>query len=243
MLKFIRPLIAIVFSFAVIIAAIFLVRFEPAPLLAVPPFKQTVTLQLLKREQLAFLVTERIVTQVIVEEDRSSVLLGKNEGYLVATARLYYGIDLSDLTANDIIPPTQPTSPSSIYNNRPADNNFPAGTTIITLPRPRFLDAAIDPDDRYVSKRSGLMWLHDNWTGEDNQRRLRMRVQQAAYDFAADHHLIPDDQLLLDRLSPIADMLTLNTGSPVRFAYRATTTPATPSAPSTTSTPTSTSTP
>lgn len=202
---------AITIGIAVICLALFLaLRFinDPAALLAlfnpasqIPP-RQRITLQTLRTEALAFLVTERIVTQVVVEEDRSSFWLGTDQGVLVATARLYYGIDLAQLNEDDLIDnPDQPD-------------------ITITLPRPAFLDAAIDPDYHVVTKRSGLMHLRDFWTGQEPESRLRSKIERAAYTFAKEKSLIPPDTDILTRVNGIAATLSAKAGKPVIFKYR-----------------------
>ena len=56
------------------------------------------TLTVLKSEPLLFLVTDRLVTQIVVSSREYNLLLGQREGYLIATVRLYYGVDLAGLT-------------------------------------------------------------------------------------------------------------------------------------------------
>ncbi|MBP1738410.1 MAG: hypothetical protein H6Q48_703, partial [Deltaproteobacteria bacterium] len=62
--------------------------------------KQTLTI--LKSEAMAFLVTDRIATQLVVSVSENNVLLGQREGYLIGTTRLYYGIDMKELTKDSI---------------------------------------------------------------------------------------------------------------------------------------------
>jgi len=166
------------------------------------PERQKSVLQVIRSEDLSFLVSEKIVTQVVVEQEQSSLLWGRRDGYLIATATLYYGIDLSQLDERSV-------------------EQTPQGV-VVRLPRPSLLDVAVDPDYEFFSKKSGLVALRDWMAGADLERTLRMRVQDEAEAFAAGHDLLPDDRRMLERLNRFADSLAVKLGRPLRFAYRKT---------------------
>ncbi|MDX1683119.1 MAG: DUF4230 domain-containing protein [Phycisphaeraceae bacterium] len=159
---------------------------------------QRLTAQGLKRESLLFMVTERVITQVMVESSEQNSWLGDREGILVATARLYHGIDLKHVTDEDI-------------EHGPDE-------TVVTVPRPQLLEFAVDPDMHVLTKRSGLQAVKDWVQGRDFEQELRKQVKEQALVFVNEHGLLPDDETALSRLNSLTDMLS-GQGPPVRFVY------------------------
>ena len=157
------------------------------------------TLQVLDREQLMFLVTDRVVTQVIVEQDDHHLLLGERRGYLVATVHLLYGIDLAKLTNKAV---TQ-------------DN----GTVSITVHRPQILEFSVDPEIKILSKRTGLVVIADWITGKDLEDELRSRIKKEAILFVDEQNLAPDADTVLARLNRFAPALGDHVGWNIQFHY------------------------
>lgn len=160
------------------------------------------SLQMLDREQLLFLVTDRVVTQVVVEHDEHSLLLGGRQGHLITTVSLLYGIDLQELTDGDV---------------------GQVGDVVwITVPKPQLLEFAVDPQMHFLSKRSGLVAIADYLAGRDLEDELRHRIKQQAVQFVEQHQLAPDPAVVLSRLNQFAPKLS-GLGSPgdvqVQFRY------------------------
>ena len=156
------------------------------------------TLSILRSESLAFLVTDRITTQIAIEIDDGSRLLGKREGILVCTVTLYYGMDLKKLDKACI-----------------ARTN---GTIVVTLPAPEELDFSVDPSSfKYLTKRSGFNVIADGLFGKDLEAELRRSVRQNALKFMADKKLIPARETMLRQISSLAAPFSAEIGVPLEF--------------------------
>lgn len=156
------------------------------------------TLEVLKQEQLAFLVTDRITSQIVVEVRESNVLLGKKEGYLIAKAKLYYGIDLNKLQKENLV--------------------WEEETLVVRLPEPEELDFAVDLESmRYISKRSALMVLADLVKNEDHKEQLRKQFKETALEYMRQEQLIPDKQDIIRRLSSLEVLFSRYPGMRVEF--------------------------
>ncbi|MFO8056963.1 MAG: DUF4230 domain-containing protein, partial [bacterium] len=134
---------------------------------------QEQTLEVLHREQLNFLVTDRIVTQTIVESEENNLFLGKRHGYMIAKVSLYYGVDLGKVSREDI--------------SREGTQIF------ISIPDPEELTFSVDLESmRYLTKRSGLQVLTD-WAMDRNQKaELRSQFKGATYHFLRQEDLLPE---------------------------------------------------
>jgi hypothetical protein len=158
--------------------------------------KQTLTL--LQSEAMAFLVTDRIASQIVVSVSESNILLGQREGYLIGTARLYYGIDIKELTGHSI----------SLRENQ----------IVVTLPPAKELDFAVDLESlQFISKMSGTVALVDWLQGKDMYAELRAQFKPKAIAFMKQSSMIPDRQRLLARLNSMSSVLTENLGLKVNF--------------------------
>ena len=164
-----------------------------------PDKEQKITVETLRNEKLMFLVTDRVVTKVVVEQRQHSMLFGERAGYLIATARIYYGIDLERIEENDIVR---------------------SGTGVeIRVPRPSVLDFVIAPDAEFVSKRTGLQALRDWLNGRDLEQELRESVRAEAMAFVRSHDLLPDPESILGRVNDFAPALAPASDKRVRFVY------------------------
>lgn len=159
---------------------------------------ETRALTILRSENLAFLATDRLVTQIVVSSREYNLILGQREGYLVATVRLYYGIDLATVT--------------------PANLRREAGRLTVMVPEPRELDFAVDVGSlRFISKRNVTVAIRDWLQGQDLEDDLRKRLKAEALTFMATQQLIPARSMIVARLNGWAPVLSDNLGVEVRF--------------------------
>jgi hypothetical protein len=159
---------------------------------------QARALTVLRSDALAFLVTDRLVTQVVTSSDENSALLGRREGYLVATVRLYYGVDLEHLS--------------------PANLRREVEGIVVTVPEPRELDFAVDmPSLRFMSKRNVTMAIADWLRGRDLENELRSKLRADALAFMKSQDLIPARGSIVTRLNAWAPVLSEAVGVNVRF--------------------------
>lgn len=156
------------------------------------------TLTVLKSENLAFLVTDRIVSQIAVEITDSSPLLGKREGILIGTVTLYYGVDLQKLDKSCL---------SRVGN-----------ALVVTLPEPRELDFSVDPASfRYITKRSGLNVIVDFLWNKDMEAELRQGMHGHAVSFMTDNKLLPTRGKIVKQLRELAVPFSQEIGVPIEF--------------------------
>lgn len=140
------------------------------------------TLTLLRSEELSFLVTDRLVSQIAVQITDNSPLLGQREGVLIATVRMYYGLDLRKLSAADI--------------TRAGHNKL-----VVRLPDPEMLDFSVDPASfQYITKRSGLNVIGDYVMDRNIEAELRVKLQPHAARFFADQRMLPARTKIVQRL-------------------------------------------
>jgi len=166
--------------------------------IAKPRISRRAALEVLRSEHLAFLVTHRVTTNVLVEKRVNHPLLGKREGVLIATVRILYGVGLTSLP------------PDAVQRH--------ADALVVTLPKPRELDFGVDMSSiRFISKRSGLMVLRDLLTGADPQEHLRAEFHRAARRFMRREGLLPARRQLVRRLNGFAPALSRSLGARVVF--------------------------
>ena len=156
------------------------------------------TLAILKGENLAFLVTDRLTSQIMVEVSDSSPLLGRREGILIGTVTLYYGINVQALDS------------SCLSRVR--------GRMIVRLPEPRELDFAVDPGSfRYITKRSGWNVVVDFVQNRDIEAELRQDIHRHALTFFAEKKLIPTRAKIVAQLNDLAAPFSKELGVPLEF--------------------------
>lgn len=155
--------------------------------------------EIIRSEELLFLVTDRIVTRVDVEISEQSLWAGGREGLLVATARLYAGIDLSKVNEKSV--------------------REEKDVVIVEVPRPGILDFAIDTDWKFFDKRTSTWRLADWAAGRDMEAELRTQLRYRTLEFVKKNQMLPDPQRTLDRLNRYAGGLTPRVGKRVEFRY------------------------
>ena len=149
----------------------------------VPPraVSEKVTLSVLKSEAMAFLVTRRTVTQIVVEHEESD-WLGQWRGVLWATVNWRWGVDLGKLQDKDL--------------RREGD------VTYVRLPRPEMLDFAVEPGSiGWMTRATAVPKVMDFARGGEHQRKLQQRLAEQARKFAADQELCPTRQDMVRQLN------------------------------------------
>ena len=153
---------------------------------------------LLRSESLSFLVTERLTSQITVDVDESSLWLGCSSGSLTGVVRMYYGVDLSRLTQGDV--------------------RQEGEACVVFLPEPEVLDFAVDVASlRFLTKRSILQVLGDNFTDHDLRTDLQSRFKAASQSFFREQSLLPDRAALCARLNQHTQSWADRVGVPVSF--------------------------
>ena len=157
------------------------------------------TLSLLRSEELSFLVTDRLVSQIAVQMTDSSPLLGQREGLLIATVRMYYGLDLRKLDAASIV-------------------SAGKDKLVVRLPDPEMLDFSVDPASfQYITKRSGLNVIRDYVMDKDIEAELRVKLQPHAARFFADQRMLPARAKIVQRLQNYLAPLERELGVQIEF--------------------------
>lgn len=151
-----------------------------------------------RREPLSFLVTERIVTQVVVEKHAGNLVLGHKDGFLFGTVELLYGVDLTALESDAV--------------------RRDSGGIRVKVPAPRLLRAVPDLDSvRFVQKRSPLMAFSDKMSGTNFYAECVQELDDAAVRFVDERRLAPTRDELVGRLNEYAPVIASKIGAPVVF--------------------------
>jgi len=156
------------------------------------------TLTLLKSEELLFLVTDKLITQIMVEATDNNPILGKREGVLVGTVTLYYGVDLRKLNTNSVMK---------------------EGTSmLVAIPDPQELDFSVDLSSlKFITKKSGLNVIVDFVLNKDMESELRAQLKSNAIQFFMSHDLVPTRQKIVSKLNGFAPVFSEKTGMRVEF--------------------------
>ena len=154
--------------------------------------------RLLQRESLGFLVTERVVTQVVTDAHNGNLFLGYGDGWLVGKVELLYGVDMETLT------------PDAVSTRD--------GAVVVRVPTPRLL--SYDPDLtslKFIEKKSALLVMADRLRNESLYQRCLEQLEAAAGRFAAANDLAPSREQLVARLNEYGPLLAARLGADVRF--------------------------
>lgn len=155
-------------------------------------------IEFFQREPLSFLVTERIVTQVVVEKHEGNLLMGAKDGFLFGTVELLYGVDLASL-AEDAV-------------------RLVEHTIRVAVPEPELLRAVPDLDSvRFLQKRTPMIVLADKLLGEDFYTRCLLELDDAAIAFVSANDLAPTREQLIKRLNGYAPVIAARIGAEVVF--------------------------
>lgn len=141
--------------------------------------------ELLRSESLRQLVTERIVTQVVVQDDFGDLVLGADNVFAFGTVSLLVGVDLKKMVVVKGL------------------NDAPF--LFITLPKAEVISTELDEDSVFfVRKASALQRLRDI-DGTEQHKQIRVRLKESAHQFLMDKGLMPSRNELEKR---VLEMLT-----------------------------------
>jgi hypothetical protein len=158
---------------------------------------EKVTLSLLRSEALAFLVTRRTVTQIVVEYEESD-LLGEWRGVLWATVSWRWGVDMTRITEKDIRRQGQ--------------------VIVCRLPEPQLLDFALEPGSvGFMSRSTAVPKLLDLARGGEQRRKLEECLRTRAMEFAGRQGLCPSREEVVRQLNDAAGAIRQAAGVEIRF--------------------------
>ena len=158
----------------------------------------TSTLEVLHSDQLSFLVTDRVVTQVVVTIDNTHWLTGVDKALLYTVVTIYYGIDLEKITEENI-----------------TEKN---DTVWVSIPEPELLDISVDLEGIQVfESRSGLIRLIDVVKGENKVLTLLADFELAARELAEQQDLFPSREKMLNKLNSFAPLFSEKIGKTLIF--------------------------
>ena len=146
---------------------------------------------------MAFLVTRRSVTQIVVVHGESD-WPGEWRGVLWCTVSWRWGVDL------------QKIGPSDIHRE--------GSVLVVHLPEPELLDFALVPgSEGFISKSTAVPKLLDFARGGWQRQTLEQRVREQALKFAADQELLPGRSQIAHQLNEAAKTLIRTAGVEMRF--------------------------
>ncbi len=154
--------------------------------------------EFLRREPLSFLVTERVVTQVVVEVKSGNLVTGYGSGVLVGKVELLYGVDLDEAALDE-----------AAYRD---------GVLHVPVPAPKLLRYVPDLESlRFIEKKTALLTLVDAARDVDLFHLALAQLEHAASEFAEENDLAPTREQLLSRLNRYAPVIAAQTGVQVVF--------------------------
>ncbi len=167
-------------------AAIWIVANSLAPTPMKTVVEEKSTLSILRIQALAFLVTRRTSTQIVVEYQESN-WIGQWRGVLWATVKIHYGVDVANIQARDI--------------------HLDGDVTFVKLPKPEVLDFSIDPGSIGVMTKATAAPKIDDLLNNSHRRLLESRLRKAAVDFAQQRDLLPSRNELIKQLNDLVSLL------------------------------------
>jgi hypothetical protein len=166
------------------------------PTLPTPKTEERIILSVLRSETLAFLVSRRAVTQIVIDHEESS-WLGEWRGVLWATVDFRYGVDLQKLTEADI---------------RQEGN-----IVTVRLPEPELLDFGIRPGTIGMLTKSTASAKIEDLLHNGHRKELDRRLQSQALEFARQQGLMPSRQEIVRQLNDTVALLRGRTSIEFRF--------------------------
>ena len=169
----------------------------PKPVTPHVPEMRTV-LDILRSEQVQLLVTDRLAEQVNLAVDDSTLLLGRREGFLTATVRVYYGVDVGRIT--------------------PAEVEIRSYPIAVRLPEPEVIGVAVDLESiKFITKTSGLNLINDYLNNRNLREDLIRQLQRRAICQLQSRGVLPDRAALVARLNEKSGRLLAGSPVPIRF--------------------------
>jgi hypothetical protein len=162
-----------------------------------PQIDERVAISVLKSEDMAFLVTRRTATQIVVDHTESD-WSGEWRGVLWCSVSWRWGVDLQKITPRDI--------------------HHEGKVVIVRLPEPELLDFALVPgSEGFISKSTALPKLMDFSRGGSQRQLLERQVREQALRFAAEQKLLPSRSEIAHQLNEAAGILSKTAGVEMRF--------------------------
>lgn len=177
---------------------VILVYQKPISALIAPAKTKRSVISILKSENISFLVTNKITTQIVVEREEVS-FLGNRKGVLIGNVTLYYGINLNELSVDSI----------TIKTNE----------IIIRLPFPKPLDFSVDLSSiRFFKKETGLLKLKGFFVDDEKMREeIEDMFYKEALFFMKTQGMLPKNEDVLKSLEVIRELISLKTGLKTKF--------------------------
>jgi hypothetical protein len=156
------------------------------------------TASVLSRDEIAFLATDRVTTQIVVSDDHAgNSTLEIREGHLIAKVRYYFGIDLNSLPSDAI--------------------RSTASGIVVHVPEPTFLEVVIDPNYVLLTKVQSTQLVKDYLTNASLEADLCRSLEEKARQLARDEKHIPTRDAIVARLNRAAPFLEAQVGRHVQF--------------------------
>ncbi len=181
-----------------LILIIIIIYQRPISSLIVPEKTKRSIISILKSENISFLVTNKIATQIVVEREEVS-FLGNKKGALIGNVTLYYGIDLNELSIDSI----------TIEKNE----------IIVRLPSPKPLDFSVDLSSiRFFKRETGLLRLKGFFVDDEKMREeIEDMFYKEALFFMKTQGMLPKNEDVLRSLEVIREIISLKTGLKTKF--------------------------
>lgn len=167
-----------------------------------PRINEKATLSILRSESLAFLVTRRTVTQVVVEHEQAD-LLGDWHGVLWATVSWRWGVDLTKIQERDIRRLRRPDGSEAV---------------IVRLPEPELLDFGVEPGSTgFMSKSTFVPKMREFFFTGSQRAHLEARLKEHALEFAGEEGLLPTRKDMVRQLNDATGAVKAATGFELVF--------------------------
>ncbi len=143
-----------------------------------PVVSVRVAAQLLRSEEMKFLVLRKIVSTVVLERKEKNWFWGDRDGVALAEVELFYGFDLSGIAEKDF---------------RATDNGLE-----LTLPDPEVLTVSVDLTTlRVLTRQSALSFWRDKALSSALADELRTHFAEAARKQFRDRRQLPERRELV----------------------------------------------
>jgi len=154
------------------------------------------TLSILRSEAMAFLVTRRLVTQVVVVYEQSD-WLGEWRGILWATVHIHHGVDLKKI--------------------RPSDIRREGDVILVRLPEPQLLDFSLEPGSVGVMTKATAVPKVLDLLRNGHRRQLEQALRQRSLEFAGRRGLLPTREQIVGQLNAAVSALDVSADVTICF--------------------------
>uniref|UniRef100_A0A7C3UY54 DUF4230 domain-containing protein n=1 Tax=candidate division WOR-3 bacterium TaxID=2052148 RepID=A0A7C3UY54_UNCW3 len=182
----------------ILILLLFIIYNKPIISILTPERTKRSVISILKSENISFLVTNKVSSQILVEKTDFSIL-GERTGIMIGNVTLYYGINLNEISIESVL----------INKNE----------IIVKLPHPKPLDFSIDLSSlRFIKRERGLEKIKGLFIEDD---KLREEIQDVFYKealfFFKSNNMLPKDEDVLKSFEIVGKIITLKTGLKTTF--------------------------